>query len=65
MHVQHALSRQVVAAQGDDCWLVKENQPDLLASLELRFERPRLAAGWSDPMTDSQRPARWSKSMDA
>lgn len=52
MQTQRALRRQMGDAQGDDCWLVKENQPDLLASLELLFERPRLAAGWSDPTTD-------------
>jgi predicted transposase YbfD/YdcC len=52
MHAQRALSRQIVEAQGDYCWFVKENQPDLLASLELLFERPRLAQGWSDPTTD-------------
>jgi predicted transposase YbfD/YdcC len=52
MHAQRALSRQIVEAQGDYCWLVKENQPDLLASVELLFERPRLAKGWSDPTTD-------------
>jgi predicted transposase YbfD/YdcC len=52
MHAQRALSRQIVEAQGDYCWFVKENQPELLASLELLFERPRLAKGWSDPTTD-------------
>lgn len=52
MQTQRALSRQIVEAQGDYCWVVKENQPELLATLELLFERPRVATGWSDPSTD-------------
>lgn len=52
MPAQRGLSRQLVAAQGDDGWLVKENQPALRASLELRFEPPRLANGWSEPSDD-------------
>lgn len=52
MHAQRALSIQIVEAQADYCWFVKENQPDLLAALELLFERPRVAKGWSDPTTD-------------
>jgi predicted transposase YbfD/YdcC len=52
MQAQRALSIQVVEAGGDYLWFVKENQPTLLAELELLFERPRLAKGWSDPSTD-------------
>lgn len=52
MQAQRALSIQVVEAGGDYLWLVKENQPALLADLELLFARPRLATGWSDPTTD-------------
>jgi predicted transposase YbfD/YdcC len=52
MQAQRALSNQVVEAGGDYLWFVKENQPALLADLELLFERPRLAKGWSDPTTD-------------
>ena len=52
MQAQRALSTQVVEAGGDYLWFVKENQPTLLADLELLFERPRLAKGWSDPSTD-------------
>jgi predicted transposase YbfD/YdcC len=52
MQAQRALSIQVVEAGGDYLWFVKENQPTLLADLELLFERPRLAKGWSDPSTD-------------
>jgi predicted transposase YbfD/YdcC len=52
MQTQRALSSQVVQAGGDYLWFVKENQKALLADLELLFERPRLARGWSDPTTD-------------
>jgi predicted transposase YbfD/YdcC len=52
MQAQRALSTQVVEDGGDYLWFVKENQPSLLANLELLFERPRLAKGWSDPRSD-------------
>lgn len=52
MQAQRSLSSQVVEAGGDYVWFVKENQKALLADLELLFERPRLAKGWSDPSTD-------------
>jgi predicted transposase YbfD/YdcC len=52
MQAQRALSTQVVEAGGDYVWFVKDNQPTLLADLELLFERPHLAKGWSDPTTD-------------
>jgi predicted transposase YbfD/YdcC len=52
MQAQRALSVQVVEDGGDYMWFVKDNQPSLLADLELLFERPRLAKGWSDPSTD-------------
>jgi predicted transposase YbfD/YdcC len=52
MQAQRALSIQVVEEGGDFVWFVKENQPRLLADLELLFARPHLAKGWSDPATD-------------
>jgi predicted transposase YbfD/YdcC len=52
MQAQRALSIQVVEAEGDYLWFVKENQPALLADLELLFEQPRVTTGWSDPATD-------------
>lgn len=52
MQAQRELSIQVVKDRGDYVWFVKQNQPTLLANLELLFERPRLAKGWSDPTTD-------------
>jgi predicted transposase YbfD/YdcC len=52
MQTQRQLSIQVVEDGGDYVSFVKENQPTLLADLELLFERPRLAKGWSDPTTD-------------
>jgi len=38
MHTQRQLSSQVVEAGGDYFWWVKQNQPTLLADLELLFE---------------------------
>jgi predicted transposase YbfD/YdcC len=52
MQTQRELSIQVVQDGGDYVWFVKENQPTLHSDLELLFERPRLAKGWSDPTTD-------------
>ena len=52
MQAQRALSIQVVEAGGDYLWFVKENQPTLLADLQLLFDQPNLAKGWSDPATD-------------
>lgn len=52
MQTQRQLSIQVVEANGDYLWFVKENQPALLADLELLFARPRVTKGWSDPPTD-------------
>lgn len=52
MQTQRELSIQVVEDGADYVWFVKENQPTLLSDLELLFERPRLAKGWSDPTTD-------------
>lgn len=52
MHAQRALSIQIVEAQSDYCWFVKENQPDLYTQLELLFTAPPIAKGWSDPATD-------------
>lgn len=52
MHAPRALSCQIAAAQGSYGWCVTESQPELLASVELLFEPPRLANGWSDHSTD-------------
>jgi predicted transposase YbfD/YdcC len=52
MQAQRNLSIQIVEAGGDYLWFVKDNQPRLLADMELLFERPRLTKGWSDPTTD-------------
>jgi predicted transposase YbfD/YdcC len=49
MFAQRPLSTQIVEAGGHYCWVVKENQPTLLADLQLLFS-PRLipvAPGWS------------------
>jgi predicted transposase YbfD/YdcC len=47
MHAQRQLSTQVVEAGGDYFWWVKENQPTLLADLELLFAEEYVSAGWS------------------
>jgi predicted transposase YbfD/YdcC len=52
MHTQRQLSSQVVEAGGDYFWWVKENQPTLLAELELLFEEEYIAAGWSAAPVD-------------
>jgi predicted transposase YbfD/YdcC len=52
MHAQRDLSTQVVQAGGDYFWWVKENQPALLADLELLFADEYVCAGWSAPPVD-------------
>jgi predicted transposase YbfD/YdcC len=47
MHAQRNLSAQVVEAGGDYFWWVKDNQPTLLADLELLFAEEYVSAGWS------------------
>jgi len=47
LHAQRQLSSQVVEAGGDYFWWVKENQPTLLADLELLFADEYVSAGWS------------------
>lgn len=48
---QRALSAQVVQQGGDYFWVVKENQPTLLADLRLLFAEPP----WGEPMPSSLR----------
>jgi hypothetical protein len=51
LHAQQELSRQIVEAGGDYCWIVKQNQPRLLADVALLFTPLPLAAGESaDPL---------------
>jgi predicted transposase YbfD/YdcC len=52
MHAQRDLSTQVVQAGGDYFWWVKQNQPALLADLELLFADEYVSAGWSAPSVD-------------
>lgn len=52
MQAQREVRMQVVKAGGDYLWFVQENQPTLLADLELLCTHPHLARGWSDPTTD-------------
>src|SRR6266542_1563467 len=52
MFAQRRLSSQIVEAGGDYFWWVKENQPTLLADLELLFTDEYVCAGWSAPPVD-------------
>lgn len=52
MFAQRRLSSQIVEAGGDYFWWVKENQPSLLADLELLFSEEYACAGWSVPPVD-------------
>lgn len=50
---QRALSRQIVAANGNFLWKVKDNQPKLLEAIRLLFAPPAPAQpGFSNPPTD-------------
>ena len=52
MFAQRRLSTQIVEAGGDYFWWVKDNQPTLLADLELLFTEEYACAGWSVPPVD-------------
>jgi predicted transposase YbfD/YdcC len=52
MFAQRRLSTQIVEAGGDYFWWVKDNQPTLLADLELLFTAEYACAGWSVPQLD-------------
>jgi predicted transposase YbfD/YdcC len=47
MHTQRELSAKVLARGGDYLWFLKDNQPNLLADVELFFQPPQKAAGCS------------------
>ncbi len=49
MHTQRELSVDVLAQGGDYLWLLKDNQPGLLADVEQFFQPPQKGAGW--PLT--------------
>lgn len=51
MHTQRDLSVRVLAGGGDYLWLLKDNQPSLLADVEQFFQPPQKAAGWPLPAT--------------
>ncbi len=52
MQTQRELSIQIVETGGDYLWIVKENQPTLLAELEELFRPPPLAPGHAAPARD-------------
>jgi predicted transposase YbfD/YdcC len=52
MFTQRALSIQIVEAEGDYLWMVKDNQPTLREEIELLFEPACVSAGWSAPPVD-------------
>lgn len=49
MHTQRELSVDVLAQGGDYLWLLKDNQPGLLADVAQFFQPPQKGAGW--PLT--------------
>lgn len=49
MHTQRELSVEVLAQGGDYLWLLKDNQPGLLADVAQFFQPPQKSAGW--PLT--------------
>lgn len=49
MHTQRELSVDVLARGGDYLWLLKDNQPGLLADVVQFFQPPQKGAGW--PLT--------------
>ena len=61
MFAQRRLSSQIVEAGGDYFWWVKDNQPSLLADLELLFADEYVCAGWSAPAVDFTTAARVEK----
>jgi predicted transposase YbfD/YdcC len=61
MFAQRRLSSQIVEAGGDYFWWVKDNQPSLLADLELVFADEYVSAGWSAPAVDFRSAARVEK----
>ena len=46
MHTQRELSVDVLARGGDYLWLLKDNQPGLLADVAQFFQPPQKGAGW-------------------
>lgn len=49
MHTQRQLSVGVLARGGDYLWLLKDNQPTLLADVAQFFQPPQKGAGWPLP----------------
>lgn len=54
MQTQRALSVQIVEAEGDYIWLVKDNQPQLRADIEQWFAPETHVKGFSPPPKDFQ-----------
>lgn len=49
LHTQRELSVKVLAGGDDYVWLLKDNQPSLLADVTQFFQPPQKAAGWPLP----------------
>ena len=50
MHTQRALAQQVLDQHGDYMMIVKKNQPQLWADIDLLFQSPRLCPGEEDQL---------------
>ncbi len=53
MHTQRALAQQILDQGGDYLMLVKENQPELYANIDLLFQSPPLCPGEEDRLAYS------------
>jgi predicted transposase YbfD/YdcC len=51
MHTQRALAQQILDQRGDYLMIVKQNQPELYASIDLLFQSPPLCPGEEDRLT--------------
>jgi len=54
MFAQHTLSKQIVEAQGDYLWIIKDNQPSLRAAIERLFASEKCGKAHSPLLTDFQ-----------
>ena len=54
MFAQHSLSKQIVEAQGDYLWIIKDNQPNLRAAIEHLFSSEKCSKTHSPLPTDFQ-----------
>jgi predicted transposase YbfD/YdcC len=54
LHTQRGISEQIITAQGDFLWPVKENQPQMYAAIEQLFAPQKTSPGFGKIRTDFQ-----------